>query len=76
MIRHPYDELAEGIEDRLREQRGHDRRNDGVCLFASEDAEAAARARAAELRRLARLDREQGWPWDDGTPPLDLAATP
>jgi len=58
--RHPFEEEAEMLEEMLRSQRLHDRRNDGVVIFASEHAESAAWERARHLRHLAQLDLDEG----------------
>lgn len=65
MARHPFIENAELIEERLRQQRRHDKLNDGVCLYASEQDEQRDREEARHLRHLAQLDL------DEGTYPID-----
>lgn len=61
--KHPYIEIAEVLEEKLRLQRWHDARCDGVMVFATLEDEERARFDAKENRRLARLDIEQsGWP--------------
>ena len=63
MQKHPYIETAEILEAVIKDQRWHDKRNDGVMLFSSEESERATRERIAELRDLARRDRLAGtWP--------------
>lgn len=65
MKKHPYIETAEIKEELLRAQRWHDKRCDGVAIFKTEEAERQYRDDIRELRKLARVDRDNGWPFDD-----------
>lgn len=57
-MKHPYTELAELLEDKLKAQREHDRKGTGVVIFPSEQAEDRAREEARRLRYLASIDKE------------------
>lgn len=64
MNKHPFEEEAELREVLLRADRRA--QHTGKLVFAGGEAEAArVREEAAQLRRLARVDRDNGWPWGE-----------
>jgi hypothetical protein len=56
---HPFWEEADLIDDLLRTQRFHDKRNDGVSVIPV-DSEPKLREERDRLRHLARLDIDEG----------------
>lgn len=64
---HPFSQDADLIDELLRLQRAADRAGTGQCITQGEDHERRLRAERDRLRYLARLDYDNGWPFEDAS---------